>query len=393
MAFLPALSSFAQGVGQGYSQGQQIKERALAIQKAQMELDAAKKQTAADLAAFAGIAGGSPNGMPAPQGGQQPPPTANPMPPGAPSQPMDPPGGAPPGPTTQPAQPPVGGANPPAPAQTPPGGGAALAPAASPGGGGSSPQGQPGPFDPANPMAGRNILRQMAQEINANPQTASLPNDVKLDVLQRIIDMSKGLQPAVRQAATVEIQQARDATSIQNTNARDATSMANTAARDTTSTANTQTRAKVAERGQDIGLQKAREQAGAAMQRVQAVQNSITTRFASGQGNQLQKTALTERTKQITAQLTAATRQLATLKDAAGQPLPDTDPRVQKATRDIAQASAKLDVLEKAVNTPQAAPGSAGAQGGAPGAGAATATDAKGNKIQWDGKAWVPVPK
>lgn len=258
--------------------------------------------------------------------------------------------------------------------------------------GGSLPQQGQGQIDPTDPRAAVQTVMSIAQEIKQrnpgiDPQTLMLATS-------RIIDMSKGLAPALRQGAQVVIQDMKDQVSRANTTDRVQQQDVNNQRTTGTSAANTDKRVAATERGQDIGLQKTREQAQAAMQRVQAVQGAIDQRFSSGQGNQAQKAAMTERGRAIAAQLTAATRQLALLKDAAGQPLPDTDPRVQKAAKDIAAASAKLDILEKAAtggtsaaqSTPQGTQSTGGTQ-------PLTATDAKGNKLTWNGSAWVPVGK
>lgn len=230
----------------------------------------------------------------------------------------------------------------------------------------------------------------IAQEIkqrnpNIDPQTLMLATS-------RIIDMSKGLAPALRQGAQVVIQDMKDQVSRANTQDRVGQSDVNNQRTTQTSADNTAARVEATERGQDIGLQKAREQAGSAMERMKATQAAIDQRFASGQGNTVQAKAQQERGRAIAAQLTAATRQLGLLKDAAGQPLPDTDPRVQKAMKDVAAANAKLDILEKAVGG-GAAPAGPAAQAPAAGGGQRGPAPANLNgKPIWpspDGKGWV----
>lgn len=377
MAFGAALGSLGTGLSQGIDQGQQIKQRAQQIQEAQMALDTHKKQLMADAAAFSGILGAQAFG--GPQGGPPqmqpppgPPPTAQPMPPGQASQPAVLPQTS-------------------APATTPSTGGAVTAPApgssSAPGAGASlqPSQGQ-AQIDPTDPRAAVQTVMSIAQEIKQrnpgiDPQTLMLATS-------RIIDMSKGLAPALRQGAQVVIQDLKDQTANRNTDVRADQSNTNNQRTNQTSASNTAARGAVQERGQNIGLQKAREQAGAAMQRVQAVQGAIAQRFASGQGNQVQAKAMTERGRAIAAQLTAATRQLGLLKDAAGQPLPDTDPRVQKAMKDVAEASAKLDILEKATSGGQAAPAAQASPAGGGQRGPSPAT-LKGKPIWPEGGKWV----
>lgn len=386
MAFGAGLGSFGSGVVQGVDQGQNIRAKAMQIQQAQLALDQAKKQVAADAAAFSGIpgaqamgapgAGGAqqaPMGLPGPQMPPPPPPTAQPMPPGQSSQPA-----VPPQPGASPAAPPSSGA-------------AQPAPPAQAGGGSLQPQqGQPGQqqIDPTDPRAAVQTVMSIAQEIKSrNP---NIDPTTLLLATQRIIDMSKGLAPALRQGAQVVIQDLKDQTANRNTDVRATQSDTNNQRTTQTSASNTAARGAVQERGQNIGLQKTKEQATAAMQRVQAVQGALNQRFASGQGNTAQAKAMTERGRAIAAELISATRQLGLLKDAAGQPLPDTDPRVQQASKAIAAATAKLDILEKAAGAgaASAAPAAGGPAAGGGQRGSAPAT-LKGKPIWPQGGKWV----
>lgn len=368
MSFLTGLGGLAGGAAQGLNQGGQFAQRAQQIAAAQLALNQEKQKLLADPA-VANYLSSMQGGQTQPQAGpaglagmsqqpMQPPPTGQPMAPGQPSVPSQP--GSPP--QAQPA---------PSPA---PGGGGSLPPQAAPQGQPQQQGGQPG----IDHMAGVKIAMNIAKEIKAaNP---GISPETLFQATQKVIDMSKGLDPMLRQQAQVVVQQMRDATSQANTGAR----VAATERGQDISASNTDKRVAAAERGQDIGLQKTREQGQQALQRAQLIQGQINQRFTSGQGDKIQMAAQKQRAAEITAELTSATRQLSILKDATGQPLPDTDPRVQQAQKKIAAAEAKLNILEKAV-------GPAGGQTSPGGDGALTATDAKGNKVVYQNGQWVPT--
>lgn len=389
MAFLAGLGSLGTGIGQGIQSGQAIQQRAVQIQQAQLALDDAKKQTMADAAAFANLSGGGAGGPGGTSGGQplslpggsSMPPQPQPPAPGQPSVPNQPQGGQ-----MQPQQ-------------QMPAGGAPMAP--QPGSQGVPQQGgQPGPQDdPTSPQAAIKTVYGIAQEIKArNPDID--PKTLML-ATQKVIDMSKGIDPGLRAQASVIAAQiaANSRQGVAETNADSRSDVAGINAGAKTDAANigADSRVKVAGIQGGARVQSAQIAADAAMNRTKEVQQQINSRFTAGQGNQIQKTAMNDRLKSITSQLTAATRQLALLKDATGQPLPDTDPRVQKVQKDIADANAKLDILAKAAGG--ATQGGPDAGGGAlpadlpPPAGHAegsTAKDAQGNvvaKIQ--GGKWV----
>ena len=231
-------------------------------------------------------------------------------------------------------------------------------------------------------MAGYKIALSIAKEIKSrNP---GIDPQTLFQATEQVINLSKGLDPALRQQAQVVVQ-----------NMKDQTSRANTADRDKTSTDNTDKRVGATERGQDINsstrLQVAGEQANAAMQRAQFIQSQLTQRSQSGQASKAQLQAGTDRIKTITAQLTNANRTLATLKNSVTGAVDDNDPRVKQAEAQVQDAQKKRQQMETVLKT---GPAPATAPAAAPAGGAAqqTATDAKGNKVMLvDGK-WVPAP-
>jgi hypothetical protein len=159
-----------------------------------------------------------------------------------------------------------------------------------------------------------------------------------------------------------------------------------------TSRANTADRVAAMERGQDISLQRAREQAGAAMQRVQATQSRIDARFRQGIGNKTRLAAQSNRAREIAGEVTNATRQLNALTGALVAP---DDPRYKDAEARLNRAQQKLDILDKSLTQDGGSMGNVADQidqsAAAPSASGPIATDAKGNKVQWNGNAWVPV--
>ena len=387
MALLAGLGSLGQGFQQGQQNAQSIQQRAIAIQQAQMQLDEAKKQTAADAAAFANLGGlGSSGGQ---GGGQTAPmfstggPMAQPMAPGQPSAPSQPQGGM-----QQPQSgPPASGA--PMPSQQPPQG------AMPPQGGQPAPQpgaGQsPGPQeDPTSPQAAIKTVYSIAQEIKArNP---GIDSATLMAATQKVIDMSKGIDPGLRAQASYLAAQiaAQSRQQVAGTQAGARVQAADIGAQSRENVAQTgaTSRENVANIGAKARTDSATIAANGAMGRTQLIQKSIDTRFGQGQGNQAKKTAATERNKPLNAQLAAAVRQKSMLKDAAGNPLGDDDPRVKQVNKTIADTIAKQDALVKTIGT--AAPDSGGTDNQPSGP---TATDAKGNQLMWDGKAGVPTPK
>lgn len=367
MSFLSGLGAFSQGASQGIDQGSQLALRAQQIGQAHLALDQAKRQLAADAAAFTGLGGGNGFALPGPQG---PAPQPQPMMPGQPSVPS-------------------GGPSPQGQAVSPQGG-PVTAPPPQAGGGASLPQ-QPQPsgpngIDPLDPRAAVQTVMSIAQEIksrnpNIDPQTLMLATS-------RIIDMSKGLAPALRQGAQVVIQQMKDATSQANTAAR----VGATERGQDIGASNVEKRVAATERGQDISaatsLQRVAQQGRDAMARTQASIDAANQRASQGVWSREKTAAYKERANAAGAKLKAANSRLTSL-TAAG--VKADDPRVTQAGRDIASATAELDRVNKAAGldqgtVPQAAPAPAG--GARP-----TATNAKGEQLEWNGSAWVPVGK
>jgi hypothetical protein len=242
-----------------------------------------------------------------------------------------------------------------------------------------APQAAIGGIDPTDPQAPIKVVMSVAKEIRArNP---NIDPQTLFQATEQVINLSKGLDPAIRQGAQVVVQQMKDQTANRNTDVRAATSERNTDVRSATQ-----------ERGQNMRLQEVQQQVGASMQRVQFVQSNLNQRFQSGQITKAQKDAGDQRIKLITSQLTNANRTLATLKNSATGQLDETDPRVKDAEAKVADSQKKLDQMEKVYKgSAPAAPG-----GGAPGGGGQpTASDGKGNIVVWDPvkKAWVPQGK
>ena len=233
-------------------------------------------------------------------------------------------------------------------------------------------------------MAGYKIALQIAKEIKTrNP---GIDPQTLFSATEQVINLSKGLDPMLRQQAQVVVQ-----------NMKDQTSRANTQDRDATSSSNTDKHVGAQERGQDISsstrLKAVGEQVQAALQRTQFIQSQLTQRAQSGQASKAQMQAGTDRIKTISAQLTNANRTLATLKNSVTGQVDDNDPRVKQAEAQVQDAQKKLQQMETVLKTgptPAAAPAPAPAPAG--GAAQQTATDAKGNKVMLvDGK-WVPAP-
>lgn len=392
MNFLTGLGNFAGGAAQGIDRASQISQRAQQIQAAQFALDQAKKQTAADAMAFANLGGTNssalasaqmPQSYGSPQiGGPELGPMTQPMAPGQPSVPQQ--GGpVPQAPATAPAPQavlqPSQGSQPP---MSPPGGATAPLPQGSGASSPQAPQASPAGIDPTDPMAGVKVVTQIAQEIKSRNPT--IPPEQLLMATQRVIEMSKGMAPALRTGAQVVLQDMRDQVQTRGQDIRQATQERG----QDIGASNVDKRVAATERGQDMANSRAMMQANAAMERVKVVQGELNKRFAAGQGTKAQQVAVKERIDAIKAQLTAASRKLSSLKDATGQPLPETDPRVIQATKEVADATNKLEVLQK---TLKVAPAPAAAPVAEPDSGRPTATGPKGEKVEWDGKNWVPV--
>jgi hypothetical protein len=125
------------------------------------------------------------------------------------------------------------------------------------------------------------------------------------------------------------------------------------------SRANTQDRVKAIERGQDLMLQRVREQSAAIAARTQATQDRIDARWRSGQGNKARLAAQSNRAREISTEVTNATREVNTLAQAL---VPTTDPRYKAATDRLSAAQRKLDILDKSLQQDGGPLGSVGDQ-------------------------------
>ncbi len=349
---LAALSNIGVGVGQGADHGTQLLGRIQQLKQGQMALDAAKKQLAADAAAFTGIdpggaGGGGGGGFSLPGAMSPPPPSAQPMQPGQPSVP------------SQPQQ------GPPAASGQPPGGMAApqqqQAPQAAP----QAPQ-QPGgqpvqqgggqQMDPAlDPMAGMKAVMSIAREIKSrnpgiDPQTLMLATD-------RVINMSKGMAPALRQQAAVVIQQMKDQTSTANTQARvGATERGQDMQQENVGT-RVASNEKIAAGHDETSIRRVQQQGAQAMERTQATIAGANQRAAQGVWSREKATAYKEKAGGAVAKLKAANSRLVALTNAG---VKAEDPRVAAATKDIAASTAELDRINTAAKVE--APASGGGQ-------------------------------
>lgn len=365
MSFLSALGAFSGGAAQGLERGQMLAQRAQAIKQGQAALDQAKAELAANAAAFAGLEGPTGGGgamsfapdLPGPQGGAAPPQQmTQPMAPGQPSVPA-----------RQPAVPPQQGFSP---APQSPAAGSPPSPAPQPGAGGlSAPAGQPGQrgeIDPTDPRAAVMTVMQIAREIksrnpNIDPQTLMLATS-------RVIDMSKGLAPAIRQGAQVVLQDMRNAGAMERTGAQ-------IESRENIAGQNIESREKIAgqrdattRRGQDISLQRVQQQGAQALERAALMTQAANERAAQGVWSREKTAAFRERAAAATAKLRTSQQQLSSLQSAL---VPATDPRAQAAVAAQDEAIAELDRVNQASGL---------AQGPAPTASAARPAAAPGSR-------------
>jgi hypothetical protein len=122
---------------------------------------------------------------------------------------------------------------------------------------------------------------------------------------------------------------------------------------------NTDKRVGAIERGQDLMLQRVREQSAAIAARTQSTQDRIDARWRSGQGNKTRLAAQSNRAREISTEVTNATRQLNTLTQAL---VPADDPRYKVATDRLSAAQRKLDILDKSLQQDGGPLGSVGDQ-------------------------------
>lgn len=286
--FLSGLGAFAGGAAQGIQGGADLRTKAAQLQVLQQNLDAAKRQLAAQAAAGGAMAGGQPpqpggqmpptafppaggppqlpqqgsapppGMMQPPQGGPQPPMPGQPSVPNRPPQPM-PPGGAPPAL----GAPPMG--------MPPPGAPQGPSPPGPPGGQQGGPQGMAGPQgnQPFDPMS---VTMKIAAQIKAaNP---NIDNATLFAAVGQYVDTLKGVAPDIRQQVQWAADQLRANTSTANNIRTTDTSAANNAATNTTRMA-----------GIQAGIQNTQARIQATDRRVSAVQDAITARYNTGRGD------------------------------------------------------------------------------------------------------------
>jgi hypothetical protein len=398
--FLAGLGSFSGGAAQGIQSGAELAQRIQSIKQGQMMLDQQKKQLAADpavanwLAQAQGGQGAPPMGLPGPGGPMPPQPQGGP--PAPPQQPQTPPQAMTPGqPSVPGGSPPQGqaGLTPPGPATAPPlqaGGGASLP---APGQG----QGE----DPSSPQAAFKVMQTVASQIKAaNP---NIDPHTLLYATQKVIDMSKGIEPGLRAQASFLANQLRAQVAERGQDVRADTSTQNNIRSTDTSKANTgervQSQEKIAAGHDATSLQRVAQQGSDAMARTQINVDAANKRATDGTWSREKATAYKERANAAGVKLKAANSRLTALTNAGVKP---DDPRVAAASKDIQGAVAELDRVNKAAGldagtTPQVQAAEAAPIPGAGGPSPPptqqhTATDAKGNKVTWNGKAWVPAP-
>ena len=338
MSFLAGLGAAAGGASQGIDQGAALIQKYQAIQQGRMQLDQAQKQLQAEAAAFSGIGGLGQMGGGQPPAAPQTPQQA--MPPGQASVPNQPPQGAPM---------PAGPGSPPA-AQSPPQAAGPTAPPAQQAGGGSLPgQGQ-GQIDPTDPLAGYKVVMQIAQNIKArkpdiDPQTLMLAT-------QKVIQMSQGLAPQIRQGAMVTIAGMNNAVKErgQDIGAENTDKRVGATDRATEGRASDTDKRVGAQRdiaaGHDVtSLQRVAQSGADAMARTQANIASADQRAQQGVWSREKTAAYKERAQAAQVKLRTATTSLNSLTAAGVKP---DDPRVVKATKDIAGATDEMDRVNKA---------------------------------------------
>lgn len=373
MSFLTGLGSAAGGASQGIDQGAQLIQKYQAIQQGRLALDQAQKQLQADAAVFSGIGGLGQTGGGQPPAAPQTPQQA--MPPGQTSVPNQPPQGAP-----APAGP---GLPPAAPSIPPPAAGATAPP---PQQGGDGPLGQQ-PIDPTDPRAAVQTVMSIAQEIksrnpNIDPQTLMLATS-------RIIDMSKGLAPALRQGAQVVVQQMKDATSRGNTDARVGATERGQDMQSGNVDKRIGSNEKIAAGHDATNLQRVAQSGADAMARTQANIASADQRAAQGVWSREKTAAYKERAQAASVKLRTATSALTALTNAGVKP---DDPRVAKAAKDIEGAKSEMDRVNKAAQmdeTPASTAAKPATGGGAPAARGPATHQLRGKPIWPQGDHWV----
>ncbi len=218
------LSAIGPGMQQGQMNLQTLQAKAQQIQKAQMAIDASKRELQAQASLFQGLPqqaqppGNASPGQPPmgqqPMGGGQPGMGApQPPMPGQSSQPMQPPGGMPPPPGGMPGQPPMGPQG--APQGGPPPGGQMQPP----------PQGGPGAAD-LSPQAQMQLLTQIAQGIKQ--RSPGIDPLTLFEAVKQQIGLMGALSNTQKQQLVFAADQIKAQVSERNTDVRADTSARNT---------------------------------------------------------------------------------------------------------------------------------------------------------------------
>ena len=371
---LTALGSF----GANYAPAlQQLQQKAQAIQQAQMQIDAAKRELAGNSAQIQNLLQMQPQQQGQPQGGP---------PPGAPPMPGQTPQAGPPPPQQGMPQPPMPGQSSAPMGGPPPGATASAAPPQPqmPQGGQQQPGQAPGAGgQDLSPQAQMQLLAQIAQSIKK--RSPGIDNLTLFEAVKQQIGLMTALSNTQKQQLVFAADQikARVQTRGQDMNAantkdRDQTSRANTQDRDTTSAANTKTRVA----GMLQATQARIADANSRLDKTQAAINARQDKSIQGRAN---TKVQTERLGLLRTQLAQA-RQKLSAAAASG----DTG-AVQAAQQGVDAAFKNITDFQQKVSGPQASPGAAPPAGAGGGAQRPTATSADGKKVEWDGQNWVPV--
>lgn len=374
------LSAVGPGMQTGQMNLQTLQAKAQQIQQAQMAIDASKRELQAQAALFQGLPAGaqppgnaspgqSPGGQ-APMGGQQMP---QPPMPGQPSQLMgmpqqggqQTPMGRPPGGMPPPGQ--QGGQTQP---QGPQGG--QQMPGQQPGAGGQD----------LSPQAQMQLLTQIAQGIKQ--RSPGIDPLTLFEAVKQQIGLMTALSNTQKQQLVFAADQIKAQVQTRGQDVRAQTQ------EDTTDK-----RVGATERGQDIGarntdvrvkgmLQATQARIADADNRLQQTQQAISGRQDKSISGRAAAKVQTERLTLLKTELSQAKQKLS-----AAAASGDATATAQAQSDVDASYKRVLDFQKKVVGGQASPPPGAGATD--PSQNGPTATDAKGNKVMWNGQAWVPA--
>ena len=371
MTVLSGLAHLGSGAMQGAQGAGNLLQRAQQLQQGRLALDAAQHQLQADAAAFSGLGGlgggaSGPMSMPPSTPGAAP---VTPPMPGQASVPMTHPGTtAIPGPTSGPTSPPLSQQ------------GAAPSPVPSQAGAGGFSGGQ---LDPTDPRAAIQTVYSVASEIKSrNP---NIDPETLLLATHRVIDLSKGIAPQLRQGAQIVLQDMRNQGAMART-------QANIGSRENIAGQQIQSREKIAAGHDEASIRRVEMLGQDAMARAQFNQSKISERVASGQISREKGLAYRQRMSAAQSKLGAAQRQLSSLQQSL-IPEMTTDkngntiknPRYAEAEDRLQAAIAEIDRVNEAA-------GMSAAEGRAEGTSRGPAPATLHNKPIWpapDGNGWV----